>query len=57
MASQLVDIADLDCIYLSYDEPQKEEFWVQIQNIVPWAKRVDGVQAVSYTHLTLPTKA
>ena len=39
-----VDIADLDCIYLSYDEPQKEEFWVRIRNMVPWAKRVDGIK-------------
>jgi hypothetical protein len=36
-----LDIADLDCIYLSYDEPEKEEFWVKIRNMVPWAKRVD----------------
>ena len=35
-----IDVADLDCIYLSYDEPQKEEFWVQIKNMVPWAVRV-----------------
>lgn len=46
----LVDIADLDCIYLSYDEPQKEEFWVKIQNIVPWAKRVDGVEGSDAAH-------
>jgi hypothetical protein len=45
-----VDIADLDCIYLSYDEPQKEETWVQIQNIVPWAKRVDGVEGSDAAH-------
>ena len=50
MAGELVDIADLDCIYLSYDEPQKEEFWVQIQNIVPWAKRVDGVEGSDAAH-------
>ena len=50
MAGQLVDIADLDCIYLSYDEPQKEEFWVRIQNIVPWAKRVDGVEGSDAAH-------
>ena len=37
--SELIDIADLDVVYLSYDEPQKEEFWVKIQNIVPWAVR------------------
>ena len=47
---QKVDVADLDCIYLSYDEPQKEEFWVKIQNIVPWAKRVDGVEGSDAAH-------
>ena len=41
--SNIIDIADLDCIYLSYDEPQKEEFWLEIKNMVPWAQRVDGV--------------
>ena len=45
-----IDIADLDCIYLSYDEPQKEEFWVQIKNMVPWAKRVDGVKGSDAAH-------
>ena len=45
-----IDIADLDCIYLSYDEPQKEEFWIQIQNMVPWAKRVHGVKGSDAAH-------
>ena len=27
---QKIDVADPDCIYSSYDEPQKEEFWVKI---------------------------
>jgi len=45
-----VDVADLDCIYLSYDEPQKEEFWAKIQNMVPWAKRVDGVKGSDAAH-------
>ena len=45
MSLNQIDIADLDCIYLSYDEPQKEEFWVKIKNMVPWAQRVDGVFA------------
>ena len=45
-----VDVADLDCIYLSYDEPKKEEFWVKIQNMVPWAKRVDGVEGSDAAH-------
>lgn len=50
MATQIVDVADLDCIYLTYDEPQKEEFWIRIQNMVPWAKRVDGVKGSDAAH-------
>ena len=46
----VIDIADLDCVYLSYNEPQKEEFWVKIQNIVPWAVRVDGVKGSDAAH-------
>jgi hypothetical protein len=46
----ITDIADLDCIYLSYDEPKKEETWIKIQNIVPWAKRVDGVKGSDAAH-------
>ena len=45
-----VDTADLDCVYLSYDEPEKEEFWVKIKNIVPWAVRVDGVKGSDAAH-------
>ena len=45
-----VDVADLDCIYLTYDEPQKEEFWIKIRNMVPWAKRVDGVKGSDAAH-------
>ena len=45
-----VDIADLDCIFLSYDEPLKEEFWIKVRNMVPWAKRVDGVKGSDAAH-------
>jgi hypothetical protein len=45
-----IDIADLDCIYLTYDEPQREEFWVKIRNMIPWAKRVDGVKGSDAAH-------
>jgi len=52
MAEKMIttDIADLDCIYLSYDEPQREEFWVRIRNMVPWAKRVDGIKGSDAAH-------
>lgn len=48
--TEIIDVADLDCIYLTYDEPKKEEFWAHIQNIVPWAKRVDGVKGSDAAH-------
>ena len=49
-SDDIVDIADLDCIYLSYDEPQKEEFWLKVKQMVPWAKRVDGVKGSDAAH-------
>jgi hypothetical protein len=45
-----IDIADLDCIYLSYDEANREEHWVKIKNMVPWAQRVDGVKGSDAAH-------
>jgi hypothetical protein len=46
----VVDIADLDCVFLTFDEPKKEEFWLKVKNIVPWAKRVDGVKGSDTAH-------
>ena len=48
--TEQIDIADLDCIFLTYDEPNKEEFWAKIKNMVPWAKRVDGVKGSDAAH-------
>ena len=48
--TEIVDVADLDCIYLTYDEPRREEFWVHIQNLVPWATRVHGVKGSDAAH-------
>ena len=47
---QTIDVADLDCIYLTYDEPNKEHNWIRIQNMVPWARRVDGVKGSDAAH-------
>ena len=48
MSSMYID--DLSVIYLSYDEPQREEFWVKLKNMVPWATRVDGVKGSDSAH-------
>lgn len=50
MLTDIIDIADFDTVYLSYDEPAKEEFWLKIKNMVPWAKRVDGVKGSDAAH-------
>lgn len=52
-----IDIADLDCIFLTYDEPKKEEFWVKISNMIPWAKRVDGVKGSDSAHKAAAEKS
>ena len=43
-------MTDFDVFYLSYDEPQKEEYWAKLQEIAPWAKRVDGVKGFDAAH-------
>jgi hypothetical protein len=50
MDNEIIDIADLDVIFLTYDEPKKEEYWARLQNIVPWATRVDGVKGSDSAH-------
>lgn len=45
-----IPIHDLDVVYLSYDEPMKEQFWLEIQNKIPWAVRVDGVKGSDAAH-------
>jgi len=46
----IIDIADLDCIFLTYGEPKAEEFWIKIQNMVPWVVRVDGIKGSDAAH-------
>jgi hypothetical protein len=45
-----VATTEFDIFYLSYDEPQKEEFWAKLQEVAPWAKRVDGVKGFDSAH-------
>ena len=43
-------VQDMDIIYLSYHEPQAEEFWAKIRYQIPWAKRVNGVKGFDNAH-------
>ena len=43
-------ISDLDFVYISFKEPNKEFNWANLKNKVPWAKRVDGVVGFDNAH-------
>lgn len=43
-------INEFDCFYISYDEPQKEAYWAHLQDICPWAIRIDGVKGFDSAH-------
>ena len=52
-----VRISDLDFVYISFNEPNKEENWADLKNKVPWAKRVDGVVGFDSAHKAAAEKA
>ena len=45
-----VRITDLDFVFISFREPNKEENYAKLLNTVPWAKRVDGVVGFDSAH-------
>lgn len=45
-----IRVTDLDFVYISFKEPNKEENWADLKNKVPWAKRVDGVVGFDSAH-------
>ena len=52
-----VRVSDLDFVYISYHEPNKEENWADLLSKVPWAKRVDGVKGFDSAHKAAAEKA
>ena len=45
-----VRVTDLDFVFISYKEPNKEYNYADLLNKVPWAKRVDGVTGFDSAH-------
>jgi len=52
-----IKVCDLDFVYISFKEPNKEENWADLKNKVPWAKRVDGVVGFDSAHKAAAEKA
>ena len=55
--AEKVRVSDLDFVYISYKEPNKEENWADLLSKVPWAKRVDGVVGFDSAHKAAAEKA
>ena len=45
-----VRVTDLDFVFISYREPNADENYADLLNIVPWAKRVHGVRGFDNAH-------
>jgi hypothetical protein len=45
-----LNLAEVDCIFLSYDEPNAERNYADLLNKAPWAKRVHGVKGSDAAH-------
>lgn len=43
-------IAEMDMVFLSYDEPNCDENWVELSDVAPWATRVHGVTGFDAAH-------
>lgn len=48
--NEVIDIAELDCIFLSYKEPNADSNWAYLRTFAPWAKRVDGIEGSDAAH-------
>ena len=43
-------VDDLDIVFISYDEPMKDQHWFQLVEQNPFVKRVDGVVGFDAAH-------
>jgi hypothetical protein len=43
-------LAEIDCIFISYDEPNADRNWADLLNKAPWAKRLHGVKGSDAAH-------
>ena len=48
--TEKITISELDCIFISYDEPNAEKHWTDLLDKCMWAKRVHGVKGSNECH-------
>ena len=45
-----IKISDVDCVFISYDEPNAEKNWIDLEEKCFWAQRVHGVNGSDECH-------
>lgn len=43
-------LSELDCFFLSYDEPNAEQHFSKLVTVAPWSKRIQGVKGWDAVH-------
>jgi hypothetical protein len=46
----LLNLSEIDCIFLSYDEPNAEKNYADLMAKIPWVQRVHGVKGSDAAH-------
>lgn len=44
------NLAEIDCIFISYDEPNAEHNYADLLNKAPWVKRIHGIKGSDAAH-------
>lgn len=52
-----IDLSKYDVIYLSYDEPNADDNYLQLLSMIPYAKRVHGVKGSDSAHKAAAKKS
>lgn len=47
---QIIDVTEIDTVFISYDEPQAEKHWLLLKRIAPWAHRIHGIKGSDSAH-------
>ena len=50
ISRNIIKVAEQDFVFLSYDEQNAEKNYANLKRIIPWAKRVHGVDGTDAAH-------
>jgi len=50
MGHNKINLSEIDCVFISYDEPNAEKNWIDLEEKCFWAQRVHGVKGSDECH-------